>query len=140
MPIPRIEPGSCTNQDRTIRDHFPAASGYWYYQGLFQMNKNKKTLRGPYDRAEVAFPVDTVQCQDGFIIQVVFPDPDPAQLVTDSSEFRFSAYHGDNGYLAGDPIKGCMEKPRIYLKNPDAGFFSFPARKQKYRKKNAGTG
>ena len=64
--------------------------------------------RDPGNRAQVAELVDAVRREDGCIVQFLFPDTDPAQLVTDSSYLCFSAYHNDDALLAGDTIKRCF--------------------------------
>jgi hypothetical protein len=63
-----------------------------------------------WDRTEVADRVDAVQREEGFISEVVLPDTDPAQLVTDFSYLNYSTSHKDDVLLAADPIKRCIKK------------------------------
>jgi hypothetical protein len=44
----------------------------------------KKGSGNPENRTEIALLVDTVRSKDRCIVKVIFPDTDPAQLVTDS--------------------------------------------------------
>jgi len=65
----------------------------------------QKGSGNPRDHTEIAFLVDVVQCEDGFIVKTFLPDADPAELVTDYFYFFNSILHRDSAYLAGDTIK-----------------------------------
>jgi hypothetical protein len=78
------------------------------YHRLPPGKNGMKELVDPEDRAEVAFLVDAVRREYGFIGQAFFPDTDPAQLVTDYFYLFYSILHRVYVYLAGDTIKRCI--------------------------------
>jgi len=96
----------------------------------------EKRSGNPGNRAEVAELVDAVRCENGCIVQLLFPDTDPAQLVTDSSYLSFRTYHSNDASLAGDTIKRCMKRQDFSIRenrqSPGSG------RMQCYEKNTAG--
>src|SRR5208337_483349 len=76
----------------------------------------KRGLRNPWDRTQVAKLVDAVRGENGLIVEALFSDADPAQLVTDYFNLLFSMLHRLVVYLASDTIKRCIENSRSFHK------------------------
>jgi hypothetical protein len=71
----------------------------------------KRGLRDTGNGAEVAVLVDAVLCEEGCIVKHLFPDTDPAQLVTDYFYLFYGILHKVMFLLAGDTIKRCIKTP-----------------------------
>jgi hypothetical protein len=98
---------------------FAAAGDHPKRGGLFGLilPDKKRRSRGPGNRTQVSDLVDAVQCENGFVVQFLFPDTYSAQLVTDSSYLCFSTYHSNDATLAGDTIKRCITGVFGFVKN-----------------------